>query len=51
MVNNFLCQVCDKAEVCKLMDILKKFHEDAKTPLGVDITIDKCLNFLKIEEE
>ena len=45
MINQFLCIKCDKQAVCKIYDILTKFDEDAKKPLGVDITIDSCANF------
>ena len=37
MINNYMCEQCDKAAVCKIMDILAKFSDDAKKPLGVDI--------------
>lgn len=42
MVLNNICEKCDKAAVCKIINILAKFYDDAKKPLGVDITIDKC---------
>ena len=45
MINSFLCIKCDKQAVCKIYDILTKFDEDAKKPLGVDITMDSCANF------
>lgn len=45
MVNNNLCDSCDKAEVCRIFDILAKFDESAKKDLGVDITMDNCRNF------
>lgn len=45
MINSFLCIKCDKQAVCKIYDILAKFDEDAKKPLGVDITMDSCANF------
>lgn len=44
-IANFKCERCDKSAVCKVLDILKKFHDDAKTPLGVNITLDGCFNF------
>ena len=45
MINNNYCEHCNHAEVCKIMDILNKFHEDAKKPLGVNITMDQCSNY------
>lgn len=45
MINNYLCESCKKSEVCRIKDILSKFSEDAKKPLGVDITMDQCANF------
>ena len=50
MINNYMCEQCDKAAVCKIMDILAKFSDDAKKPLGVDISMDSCLNFVPDEE-
>lgn len=48
MLNNNLCEDCEKAEVCRLKDILYKFDESAKKPLGVDLTIERCKNFAEI---
>ena len=45
LITNFMCEHCDKVSVCKIYDILRKFDEDAKVPLGVDITINQCSNF------
>lgn len=45
MINNFMCTKCTKEPVCKILTIIEKFDEDAKKPLGVDITIDSCLHF------
>lgn len=47
MISNYLCEKCDHREVCKIMDIISKFHEDAKKPLGVNITMDRCDNYEK----
>lgn len=51
MINNHICIGCDKYEVCKIADIIAKFSDDAKKPLGVDITIDNCANYLPINDE
>lgn len=45
MIQNHKCEHCDKAAVCKIADIIAKFSEDAKNPLGVDITMNRCLNY------
>ena len=45
MISNYLCEHCGHAEVCKIMDILAKFSDDAKKQLGVNITMDKCYNY------
>jgi len=47
MLKNNLCASCDKAAVCRNVDILYKFDESAKKPLGIDITIDHCENYEK----
>ena len=51
MITNFKCEHCDKVSVCKIYDILREFDEDAKVPLGVDITIDQCSNFAEDSED
>lgn len=45
MIKNDLCASCTKGEVCRNKDILYKFHKDQKKQLGIDITIDDCINF------
>lgn len=45
MISNDICNACSKSEVCRIRDILCKFDADAKKQLGVDITIDSCINF------
>lgn len=45
MISNNICDQCSKSEVCRIKDILCKFDKDAKKQLGVDITIDDCINF------
>ena len=43
----------EKYNVCNIVDILQKFAEDAKKPLGVDIDIQRCSNFAedKVNDE
>lgn len=45
MISNNMCEKCDKAAVCKIADILFKFSDEAKKQLGVDISMDSCINF------
>ena len=49
-INNNICMDCDHSLVCEIASKkLFVFSEDAKKPLGVDITIDSCDNFREIE--
>ncbi len=51
MINNYICLNCDKQDVCKIMDTLAKFDENAKKDLGVNITINSCENYNNSTEE
>lgn len=51
MIENNLCASCTKGEVCRNKDILYKFHEDQKKQLGIDITLDNCVNFEDASKE
>lgn len=44
-INNFFCEKCQHEIVCKVRDVIMKFHEDAKNQLGVDVTLDSCRSF------
>lgn len=46
--NNY-CDKCIHEGICKIQDKLYVFHEEAKKPLGVDVTVEVCSNF-SIEE-
>ena len=48
-VENFICHDCQCENVCLVKKILLKFDEEAKTPLGLDLTIDNCENFRKVK--
>lgn len=50
MINNNICLNCEHSTLCKIEDKINVFSEDAKKPLGVEITIDNCDNFKAIEE-
>ena len=45
MVNNFLCSACSKEPICKIVDLIFKFHEEAKKPLGVNLTMNSCSHY------
>lgn len=51
MIRNYMCEHCDKAAVCKIADIIAKFSEDTRTPLGVDIAIERCVNYQSDDPE
>ena len=38
-VENFICESCLCANVCKIKSVLVKFDKDAKSPLPTDIQI------------
>jgi len=41
MINNYMCDKCTHALVCKKLDTLVKFDSDDKKYIKVDITV-KC---------
>ena len=41
-VKNYICENCDKSGVCKWADIIDKFSEEKKNPVGVTISIVEC---------
>lgn len=46
MISEYRCESCKSQAVCSVKTILDKFSMDAKKQLGVDITIDNCLNYI-----
>lgn len=51
MINNCICNDCDHSQVCE--NYLKKilvFDESAKKDLGIELTLNKCVNFATIRE-
>lgn len=46
MIYNNFCKHCDKLIVCKIRDILIQFENEK---LGVDITIDNCMEYREVE--
>lgn len=51
MISNFMCEGCIHEAVCKKKKILAKFHGNAKVDLGVDLTMDDCVDFITSEGE
>lgn len=49
MIDNYMCDKCEHLSVCKKADILDKFNEDSKKYIGIDITMESCINFNSIE--
>lgn len=47
-VKNNICLDCEHSTLCKIEDKIVIFLDDAKKPLGVNITINDCKNFKKI---
>ena len=44
-----MCEGCSKMAVCKIVDILDKFDENAKKQLGVDLTMDSCVHCVPLD--
>jgi hypothetical protein len=52
MIKNYQCKVCNHSQVCDMYEKkISIFSIDAKKQLGIDITMDKCLNFDPTGEE
>lgn len=47
LINNNICEMCIHSGLCKLQTKLGAFDEDRN--LGIDITINNCENFIKID--
>lgn len=51
MIHNYICENCSHYTVCKVADKLAPFHEDAKKDLGVEITVNNCIEFKDVSAE
>lgn len=51
MINNFICENCLFQNKCVARTKLKPFMEEARTDLGVEITINKCEDYSDMNEE
>ena len=45
MVKNCLCDTCKHTSVCKKYDVIRKFDDDNKKFIGIDITMDSCEDY------
>lgn len=50
MINNNICENCDKNWVCKIADKLAVFSADAKKDLGIDLTINTCKEYKEVKD-
>lgn len=50
MIQNNMCDKCDKEAVCARKKKLEPFADDAKKDLGITISIISCENFSTKEE-
>lgn len=49
-IHNCMCEKCDHSTVCSIYKSkISVFSDDVKTPLGVDILIEKCDNYKEVE--
>jgi len=46
LIKNFMCKSCDHLYVCKIHDKISVFSIDAKKPLGVDVKILGCKEYV-----
>ena len=50
-INNYICTQCNHVQVCgDIKKAIDKFSDEAKTNLGVNITVESCANFEEVEE-
>ncbi len=48
-INNFICENCDHYTVCKVVDKLTPFTDEAKKDLGIALTINSCEEYKETE--
>jgi hypothetical protein len=51
MINNNICENCQHKLVCSKQTVLAKFKDDNKGFLGMDISIERCVDEMPITEE
>lgn len=51
-ISNCICKTCNHSLVCGIYEKkIAVFSEEVKTPIGVDIKIEKCINYSPTGEE
>lgn len=48
MINNYICENCDKEIVCSWRDVLNKFNDENKKYIPVVIEIKQCPEFKEV---
>lgn len=49
-INNCICETCNHVLVCaNYKNKISVFSDDAKVKLGIDITINSCVNYQEAE--
>lgn len=51
MIQNNLCETCEHGLVCGKLKTLKKFDNNEKTYIGVDIEMLECRDFMEFEDD
>ena len=51
MIKNYICENCTHFTVCADKKALVPFHEDSKKPVGIEITVNNCLEFKDVDAE
>lgn len=50
-IRNNLCETCIHSHLCTFRRFIDKFDDDIKSPLGIDITMDRCTSYEKEEDK
>ena len=51
MIQKYLCDQCEHSDVCKNIELLKKFDSESSKYIGIDIAMNECKNFLEHDKE
>lgn len=46
MIRNNICEQCQHFFVCEKLKTIRRFDSDDKNYMSVDITIDRCLDYM-----
>ena len=50
-IENYFCKDCTKYCVCTRVKIIEKFSEEAKKPLGIDISLITCDEYELVQND